>query len=106
MSTDRVSLASNKHGVDDIVRPRWVTSPAPGYRQSVPPEDPVPEADRLEQEQPVAPEAHPEHRARPDAAEEDVFEQELPLADAATDTGIDADRSEPLDDDRDATGRG
>lgn len=72
----------------------------------MPTNDPVPEADRLEQEQPVAPEDHPGHVTHPDAAEEDVLEQELPLADAAVDTGIDADRSEPLDDDRDATGRG
>lgn len=42
--------------------------------------DPVPEADRLE--------------------------QELPLAAGAGDTGIDAERSEPLDDDRGTTGRG
>jgi hypothetical protein len=42
--------------------------------------DPVPEADRLE--------------------------QELPLADTATDVGIDAERSEPLDDDAERTGRG
>lgn len=72
--------------------------------------DPVPEADRLEQE--LAPtaaptgEEHHRHRTHADADDADAFEQELPLADAAADPGIHAERSEPLDDDRDETGRG
>lgn len=72
--------------------------------------DPVPEADRLEQELPVEPEDHLETRGgtRPhaDASDADAFEQQLPLADAASDPGIDAERSEPLDAAGEPTGRG
>lgn len=82
----------------------------PGYRASVATNDPVPEADRLEQELPAEPEDHPDARgaARPhaDASEADAFEQELPLADAASNPGIDAERSEPLDAAGESTGRG
>lgn len=72
--------------------------------------DPVPEADRLEQELPAEPQPRSEprlaHRPHADAADADVFEQALPLADAATDRGIDAERSEPLEDAEEPTGRG
>lgn len=82
----------------------------PGYRAPVATNDPVPEADRLEQERPAEPEDHPEARGatrpRADASDADAFEQELPLADAASDPGIDAERSEPLDSPGEPTGRG
>lgn len=57
--------------------------------------DPVPEADRLEQEVPAQPEDRPNHRSHAEASEADAFEQELPLSESPTDRGIDAERSEP-----------
>lgn len=75
---------------------------APGYPHPVTTNDPVPEADRLEQEVPAQPEDRPNHRSHAEASEADAFEQELPLSESPTDRGIDAERSEPLDDEEDA----
>jgi hypothetical protein len=68
--------------------------------------DPVPEADRLEQERPTEREDRPAHRPHAEASDADAFEQELPLSDSATDSGIDAERSEPIEDYGEPTGRG
>lgn len=66
--------------------------------------DPVPEADRLEQEMPPDPDARDQRGStgiRPvpaEAPEADVIEQDLPLAEDAEPRGIDAERSEPTSD--------
>lgn len=74
-----------------------------GYR-GVMPRDPVPEADRLEQEMPPDPDAldvRGSTRIRPlplEATEADVIEQELPLAEDVLPHGVDAERSESTSD--------
>lgn len=60
--------------------------------------DPVPEADRLEQEEDGEPAGRPARHGSAEASDADVFEQELPLAGSAVDEGVDAERSEPVDD--------
>lgn len=68
------------------------------------PADPVPEADRLEQETPASPDAtaagprHGDHPLPPDAPDADVLEQELPLVEGVQSGGIDAERTEPVSD--------
>ncbi len=73
------------------------------YRGEMP-ADPVPEADRLEQETLAAPDAtaagprHGDHPVPPEAPDADVFEQELPLLEGDQPVGIDAERTEPVSD--------
>jgi hypothetical protein len=72
------------------------------------PADPVPEADRLEQDTPASPDAgagprHGDHPLPPDAPDADVFEQELPLLEDDQSVGIDAERTEPVSDEDWAT---
>jgi hypothetical protein len=84
---------------------RGVAEAARGYLHRVTTNDPVPEADRLEQDLPADKEQRRDHRPHAEAAEADAYEQELPLSDAGADSGIDAERREPLGDDED-TARG
>lgn len=67
--------------------------------------DPVPEADRLEQQMPQerdvpGPQGKTVLHRRPiEAPEADVYEQDLPVAGRVESPGIDAERSEPVADD-------
>jgi hypothetical protein len=66
--------------------------------------DPVPEADRLEQETPPSHDPREGHPLPADAPDADVLEQELPVADDEESAALDAERIEPVsDDDRSAT---
>ena len=60
--------------------------------------EPVPEADRLEQEMPPARDEREGHPVPPEAPEADVLEQETPVELSEGETGIDAERIEPLGD--------
>ena len=64
----------------------------------MPGSEPVPEADRLEQEMPPARDERENHPVPPEAPEADVLEQEMPTALSGEETGIDAERIEPVAD--------
>jgi hypothetical protein len=68
--------------------------------------EPVPEADRLEQEMPTVADRRDAHSPSDDAPEADAYEQELPLVDPPSPGGTDAERSEPVSDDEWATPTG
>lgn len=70
-----------------------------GYPRLVAPSDPVPEADRLEQEMPVTRDEREARAHPPDAPDADVLEQELPLVEEEEPQPLDAERSEPVSDD-------
>lgn len=63
----------------------------------MPDADPVPEADREEQELPPSADLRVGHRHPTDRPEADVLEQELPVGDVEPPPGMDAERSEEED---------
>jgi hypothetical protein len=77
---------------------------ASGYARSVPGSDPVPEADRLEQVMPPARDERDRHPVPPDTPEADAIEQAMPRSvTEAESSGVDAERIEPVDDDRETS---
>lgn len=66
----------------------------------------VNEADRIEQEMPPARDERDVHPVPPDAPTADVLEQELPVVEQASESGLDAERVEPIADDDWATSAG
>lgn len=57
------------------------------------------EADRLEQAMPPTRDERDVHPIPPDAPDADVLEQELPVVEDSEESGIDAERTEPVADD-------
>ncbi len=68
--------------------------------------EPVNEADRLEQETPPVRDERELHPVPPDAPDADVLEQELPVVEEGRESGLDAERVEPVSDDGWATSAG
>jgi len=82
-----------------------MTDPVPGGARDDPVTDePVPEADRQEQELPPERDPRGRHPHPPDLPEADAVEQELPADGSADELDqppvTDADRVEPVDDER------
>lgn len=59
--------------------------------------EPVPEADREEQDQPPSLDPRAGHPHPPDRPEADLLEQEQPVVDVGPPSGVDAERSEEED---------
>lgn len=91
----RVAGSPARHGAD-----RGPDPETGGYARSVPGSDPVPEADRLEQDMPPARDEVERRPVPPDTPEADAIEQAMPrgVTDAEP-SGMDAERIEPVDED-------